>query len=153
MKLRVGRTEVNVSNPDKVFFPDRGVKKIDLVEYYVDLMERRYGEALQVLERVAAVDPEDLQMHYTAMLAARGAGDTERAAREERLFLRFKAEEASQALTARQRMLSPEDNNERQQIHEHESVALGPTGGPPSPGPGRPPGRAKTLTTGGGASR
>ena len=37
MKLRVGRREVNVSNPDKVFFPKRGLKKIDLVEYYVDL--------------------------------------------------------------------------------------------------------------------
>src|SRR5262245_59638290 len=37
MKLRVGRNEVTVSNPDKVFFPKRRLKKIDLVEYYVDL--------------------------------------------------------------------------------------------------------------------
>src|SRR5215203_1833628 len=37
MRLKVGRAEVNVSNPDKVFFPERGLKKIDLVEYYVDV--------------------------------------------------------------------------------------------------------------------
>src|SRR5262245_18169980 len=37
MKLRVGRHEVTVSNPDKVFFPERGLKKIDLVEYYVEV--------------------------------------------------------------------------------------------------------------------
>ncbi len=89
-------------------------------------LERRYQDSLDVLARVAAVDPEDLQLHYTAMLAARGLGDTERADREERLFLRFKAEESSQAITARRRMASPEDNNERQAIHEHESVPLPP---------------------------
>src|SRR6266576_2171573 len=37
MKLKVGRREVSISNPDKVFFPKRRLKKIDLVEYYVDL--------------------------------------------------------------------------------------------------------------------
>ncbi len=73
-----------------------------------------------MLERVAAVDPEDLQMHYTAMLAARGLGDEARAARAEKLFLRFKADESAQAITARPRLLKPEDNNERQPIHEHE---------------------------------
>jgi tetratricopeptide (TPR) repeat protein len=87
-------------------------------------LERRYQDSLDALARVAAVDPEDLQMHYTAMLAARGLGDMERSARAEQLFLRFKAEESAQAITARRRMLSPEDNNERQAIHEHESVPL-----------------------------
>jgi len=37
MKLKVGRREVNVSNPDKVFFPKRELKKIDLVNYYLDV--------------------------------------------------------------------------------------------------------------------
>ena len=89
-------------------------------------LDRRYAEALAVVERVAAVDPEDLQMHYTAMLAARGLGDEARAAHAEKLFLRFKADESAQAITARPRLLKPEDNNERQSIHEHESVPLGP---------------------------
>ena len=44
---------------------------------------------------------------------------------EDRLALhRFKADEASQAITARPRLLSAEDNNERQTIHEHETVPL-----------------------------
>ena len=87
-------------------------------------LDRRYAETLAVLDRVAAVDPEDVQMHYTAMLAARGLGDEARAEREERLFLRFKADESSQAITERPRLASAEDNNERQSIHEHESVPL-----------------------------
>jgi bifunctional non-homologous end joining protein LigD len=37
MKLRIGRREVNISNPDKIFFPKRKLKKIDLVEYYLDV--------------------------------------------------------------------------------------------------------------------
>jgi len=38
--------------------------------------------------------------------------------------LRFKADEASQAITGPYRQLNPEDNNERQAIHEHVSVPL-----------------------------
>jgi tetratricopeptide (TPR) repeat protein len=87
-------------------------------------LKRQYAQAIQVLERVCLVDPEDLQMHYTMMLCYRGLGDREKAAREEKLFRRFKAEEAAQAITAIRRRISPEDNNERQQIHDHESVAL-----------------------------
>jgi hypothetical protein len=39
-------------------------------------------------------------------------------------YLRFKADEASQAITGPYRQLNPEDNNERQSIHEHVSVPL-----------------------------
>ena len=38
---------------------------------------------------------------------------------------RFKADEASQAITERRRRQKPEDNNERQQVHEHESALKG----------------------------
>jgi tetratricopeptide (TPR) repeat protein len=88
-------------------------------------LKRRYADAIEVLRQVAGVDPEDVQMHYTWMLCARGMGDAAATAREEQLFRRFKAEEASQALTARRRALSPEDNNERQPIHDHESAVKG----------------------------
>jgi bifunctional non-homologous end joining protein LigD len=37
--MRVGRHEVRVSNPDKVFFPRRGLTKGDLVTYYLDVAE------------------------------------------------------------------------------------------------------------------
>ena len=87
-------------------------------------LKRRYEEAITVLDRVARIDPEDLQMHYRRMLCYRGLGDTEGAAREEKLFRRFKADESAQTVTARIRRLSPEDNNERQSIHEHVSVEL-----------------------------
>jgi Tfp pilus assembly protein PilF len=86
--------------------------------------KRQYAEALKTLERVCLVDPEDLQMHYTAMLCYRGLQEPEKAAREQKLFQRFKAEESSQSITAKRRLFSPEDNNERQAIHDHDSVAL-----------------------------
>ena len=88
----------------------------------LSFLKREYAKAIEALRAVNAVDPEDVQMHYTWMLAARGLGDTAGAEREEKLFRRFKAEEASQALTARLRASSPEDNNERQSIHDHESA-------------------------------
>jgi hypothetical protein len=39
-------------------------------------------------------------------------------------YMRFKADESSQTITGKYRQLHPEDNNERQAIHEHVSVAL-----------------------------
>ena len=47
------------------------------------------------------------------------AGQVEQAKREQKLFERFKAEESAQSITGKRRLLSPEDNNERQQIHDH----------------------------------
>jgi tetratricopeptide (TPR) repeat protein len=87
-------------------------------------LQRKYAEAIKYLDRVCDVDPEDLQMHYTRMLCLRGLGDATGAGREQALFQRFKAEESSQSITAKARLLSPENNNERQQIHDHESVPL-----------------------------
>jgi len=37
--MRVGRHEVRVSNPEKVFFPERGLTKGDLVGYYLDVAD------------------------------------------------------------------------------------------------------------------
>jgi bifunctional non-homologous end joining protein LigD len=37
--MRVGRHEVPISNPDKVFFPQRGLTKGDLVQYYLDVAD------------------------------------------------------------------------------------------------------------------
>ena len=73
------------------------------------------------MEKALEVDPEDLQAHYNLMLCYKGLNQTEQAEREQKLFLRFKADESSQALTAKPRLLSPEDNNERQSIHDHVS--------------------------------
>jgi tetratricopeptide (TPR) repeat protein len=87
-------------------------------------LKREYNKALDVLKRVSSVDPEDLQLHYLSMLCYRGLGRAKEAERESAIFRRFKAEEASQSLTAKRRLVSPEDNNERQAIHDHESVEI-----------------------------
>jgi tetratricopeptide (TPR) repeat protein len=96
-------------------------------------LKRNYAEAIKYLDRVCDVDPEDLQMHYTRMLCLRGLGDTAGASREQALFQRFKAEESAQSITAKARLLSPENNNERQQIHDHETVPLNVAAGKPKP--------------------
>jgi tetratricopeptide (TPR) repeat protein len=87
-------------------------------------LKRDYKGAANALERVLAVDPEDVQAHYNLMLAYRGMGEIDKAKRSEALFRRFKADESAQTLTAKMRLISPEDNNERQQIHEHESTPI-----------------------------
>jgi hypothetical protein len=61
-------------------------------------------------------------------------GDTAKAAEYEKLYLRFKADESAQTITGPYRRLHPEDNNERQLIHEHVSVPLAPAK-PPSKQP------------------
>ncbi len=88
-------------------------------------LKRQYADAIRVLERVLQIDPEDLQAHYSLMLASRGAGQAEKAAYHAKLFQRFKADESAQTITAKPRRLSFEDNNERQMIHDHESIPLG----------------------------
>jgi Tfp pilus assembly protein PilF len=87
----------------------------------IQFLRRDYRASVEAGRRVLAIDPEDVQAHYTLMLAYRGLGDNAAAEREQRLFLRFKADEKSQAITQGRRLLSPQDNNERQMIHDHES--------------------------------
>lgn len=87
-------------------------------------LQRRYTEAVHAFLDTLEVDPEDLQAHYNLMLCYRGLGQGADAEREQKLFLRFKADESAQALTAAPRLASPEDNNERQPIHDHSSERL-----------------------------
>jgi tetratricopeptide (TPR) repeat protein len=87
----------------------------------VQFLRRDFKASVEAGRRVLAIDPEDVQAHYTLMLAYRGLGDAAAADREQKLFQRFKADEASQAITQTRRLQSKEDNNERQMIHDHES--------------------------------
>jgi tetratricopeptide (TPR) repeat protein len=87
-------------------------------------LERKYDEAVKTLESVLAIDPEDLQAHYNLMLCYNGLGNEKMAKEHQERYLRFKADEASQTITGKYRQLHPEDNNERQSIHEHVSIAL-----------------------------
>jgi tetratricopeptide (TPR) repeat protein len=87
-------------------------------------LKRRYGEAVAEFKKVVKIDPEDLQAHYNLMLCYQGLGNAELAAREQALYKRFKADESAQFITGPYRQLHPQDNNERQQIHEHRSAVL-----------------------------
>jgi Flp pilus assembly protein TadD len=87
-------------------------------------LKRRYQEALGELKAVLAIDPEDLQAHYNLMLCYNGLGQEQLAESERKLYMRFKADEAAQAITGAYRRDHPQDNNERQAIHEHLSVPL-----------------------------
>jgi tetratricopeptide (TPR) repeat protein len=92
----------------------------------IRFLQKRYAEAVKEFQQTLAIDPEDLQANYNLMLCYTGLGDEKMAEEHKERYLRFKADEASQALTGAYRLAHPEDNNERQAIHEHVSVALEP---------------------------
>jgi tetratricopeptide (TPR) repeat protein len=87
-------------------------------------LQRKYTEAVTTLQSVLAIDPEDLQAHYNLMLCYNGLGNEKLANEHEARYMRFKADESSQAITGPYRQAHPEDNNERQAVHEHVSVPL-----------------------------
>jgi Flp pilus assembly protein TadD len=91
----------------------------------VQFLQKKYAEAVKTFQQTLAVDPEDLQANYNLMLCYNGLGDEKRANEHKERYLRFKADEAAQAITGAYRQAHPEDNNERQLVHEHVSVPLG----------------------------
>jgi tetratricopeptide (TPR) repeat protein len=91
---------------------------------HILFLQRKYNDAIKVLNLVLEVDPEDLQAHYNLMLCYSGLGDQKSAKEYEARYLRFKADESSQTITGPYRRAHPDDNNERQPIHEHVSVPL-----------------------------
>jgi Flp pilus assembly protein TadD len=87
-------------------------------------LQKRYADAVKEFEQTLSIDPEDLQAHYNLMLCYNGLGDDAKANEHKARYLRFKADESAQAITGPYRQAHAEDNNERQAIHEHISVAL-----------------------------
>jgi tetratricopeptide (TPR) repeat protein len=90
----------------------------------VHFLERRFDEAIEALHRVLEIDPEDLDAHYNLTRSYTGLGDRESGLVHSELYLRFKSDESAQALTGPYLLEHPEDNNERQPIHEHRSIDL-----------------------------
>ncbi len=88
-------------------------------------LQKKFAEAIKEFEHVLTIDPEDVQAHYNLMLCYNGLGQESRALEYQKRYLRFKADEAAQAITGPYRMAHPEDNNERQSIHEHVSAKIG----------------------------
>jgi cytochrome c-type biogenesis protein CcmH/NrfG len=89
-------------------------------------LQRKFPDAIKEFEKTLAIDPEDLQANYNLMLCYQGLGKEEQAQQHRKLYMRFKADESAQAITGAYRQQHPEDNNERQTIHEHDSAPVGP---------------------------
>jgi len=85
-------------------------------------LERRYTEAIREFQATLSIDPEDLEANYNLMLCYTGLGQTQTAGEFEKRYLRFKADESAQTLTGPYLRTHPEDNLERQPIHEHTST-------------------------------
>jgi tetratricopeptide (TPR) repeat protein len=100
-------------------YPDDRVVHDDLGR--ILFLERRYPEALREFQATLSIDPEDLEANYNIMLCYTGLSDSATAGEYEKRYLRFKADEASQTLTGPYLRSHPDDNLERQLIHEHTS--------------------------------
>jgi len=85
-------------------------------------LKRDYKTAIEWFKRTVAIDPEDVSAHYNLMLCYRGLNNVNASTVEEKLYLRFKADEAAQTRTGNYRRDHPIDNNERQPIHLHEGT-------------------------------
>jgi len=105
-------------------------------------LERRYTEAIQEFQTTISIDPEDLEANYNLMLCYTGLGQTDTAAQFEKRYLRFKADESAQTLTGPYLRTHPDDNRERQLIHEHISTYTAASSAKPNSPPARHTGGA-----------
>lgn len=100
-------------------YPDDRVVNDDLGRIY--FLQHKYRESIAQFQKTFTIDPEDLEANYNMMLCYTGLGNATEAKAYETRYLRFKADEASQTLTGPYREKHPDDNLERQLIHEHDS--------------------------------
>jgi tetratricopeptide (TPR) repeat protein len=103
-------------------YPRDRVVRDDLGRIY--FLQRRYDDALKEFNATISIDPEDLEANYNLMLTYTGLGKADVAAEFQKRYLRFKADESAQALVGPYVRTHPDDNNERQPIHEHVSAPL-----------------------------
>ncbi len=82
-------------------------------------LKRNYETALAEFQKTLAVDPEDLDAHYNMMRCYRALKNPSLAAKSQKLYLRFKADESADAITGIPRRADANANLERQRIHEH----------------------------------
>jgi tetratricopeptide (TPR) repeat protein len=103
-------------------YPRDRVVHDDLGRIY--FLQRRYQDALKEFNATIAIDPEDLEANYNLMLTYTGLGKPDVASQFQKRYLRFKADESAQTLVGPYVLTHPQDNNERQPIHEHVSAPL-----------------------------
>ncbi len=80
----------------------------------------RYADALPWIDRVLAIDGEDLAAHYNAMLCLKALGRREEASREEAWYRYFKDDEQARSLAVSFRQRNPIANRESQPVHVHD---------------------------------
>jgi len=82
----------------------------------------RYEDALRAIEKVYAVDPEDVTAHYNAMLCFKALGRKKEGRIEETWYRYHKADETAAALMAGYRREHPFANRESLPIHVHDET-------------------------------
>ncbi len=102
------------------FFPGDRVVSNDMG--HILFLQRKYAKAVKQFQYTLSIDPEDLVAHYNLMLCYRGLQEYAKSDREEKLYLRFKADESATAITGPYELSHPDDNIESQPIHEHVSI-------------------------------
>ena len=85
-------------------------------------LKRDYAGAVKEFDSTLSIDPEDLEANYNLMLCYSGLNQPDRATEFQKRYLRFKADESAQTLTGPYLRSHPDDNRERQPIHEHVSA-------------------------------
>ncbi|HEX5411002.1 MAG TPA: tetratricopeptide repeat protein [Terriglobia bacterium] len=90
---------------------------------HILFLQRKYQQAVKQFQYTLSIDPEDLIAHYNLMLCYRGLQNNAKSDHEEKLYMRFKADESANSLIGPYDLQHPEDNVEAQPIHEHVSIA------------------------------
>ncbi len=85
-------------------------------------LERKYAQAVKQFQHTLSIDPENLSAHYNLMLCYRGLAEDAKSDREEKLFMRFKDDEAADPIAGPYELTHPDDDNETQPIHEQLSI-------------------------------
>jgi tetratricopeptide (TPR) repeat protein len=85
----------------------------------IEYLSGRYEEALYWIERVLAIDPEDLGGLYNRMLTLGALGREKELADARKLYEYHKDDEDAMAVTATYKQRHPAANNEAQPIHVH----------------------------------
>jgi DNA primase len=78
--MRVGSRDIRFSNPDKVFFPESGLTKGDLLRYYLDvapcLLHHVRNRPMQMLRYPDGVDGFRFYQEIKAVEAVHASADT-----------------------------------------------------------------------------
>jgi tetratricopeptide (TPR) repeat protein len=85
----------------------------------LEYLSGRYDAALQWIDRVLAIDPEDLGGLYNRMLTLGALGRDKELAEARKLYEYHKDDEDAMAVTALYKQRHPAANNEAQAIHVH----------------------------------